>query len=180
MSTIRYSIYKSLAGNSYTRIDKQLFESQSKNNTSPSCTASALFSPIFVWWARGMVWGRLLFYRVDLFLKKEIVGVQTQRRIPYFPVDHRFIDRVGVVLVSNADITVYFFGIFFFIPSSFYCYSYVHSSIDSLRKLHGEFAFFNAHVGTHAALTWTDSFHHHRVRACEELAAQHMQIIKLD
>jgi hypothetical protein len=37
--------------------------------------------------------------------------VQTQRRIPYFPVDHRFIDRV--VLVSNADITVYFFGFFF-------------------------------------------------------------------
>jgi hypothetical protein len=22
-------------------------------------------------------------------------------------------------------------------------------------------------------LTWIDSFHHHRVRACEELAAQH-------
>jgi hypothetical protein len=62
-----------------------------------------------------MVWGRLLFYRVDLFFLNS-GGVQTQRRIPYFPVDHRFIDRV--VLVSNADITVYFFG-FFFVRYSF-------------------------------------------------------------
>jgi len=42
-----------LAGNSYTRIDKQLFESQSKNNHRLFPPAPALFSQIFVVGKRG-------------------------------------------------------------------------------------------------------------------------------
>ena len=60
--------------------------------------------------------------------------------------------RLTVVLVERRHHRLLF--AFFLLYSLLLLFLLVHGSIDSFGKLHGEFAFFNAPVGTHAALTW--------------------------
>jgi hypothetical protein len=95
----------------------------------------------FLWWPRGMVWGRLLFYRVDLFFLNS--GGANTEKDSIFPCGSS-VHRSCSARVERRHHRL-LFRLFFWcvIPSSFYSYSYVHSSIDSFRKLHGEFAFFS-------------------------------------
>jgi len=62
--------------------------------------------------------------------------------------------RLIVVLVERRHHRLLFAFSFFLLYSFLLLFLLVHSSIDSFGKLHGEFAFLNAPVGTHAALTW--------------------------
>lgn len=153
----RYSIAQSiliLTRNSYTTVDKELFELQSKNH-------HRLFRPLNTIWPtfRGAqeVWCQLVILSSWLFV---FGGSRTQRTIPHFLVVCGSSCR-SCSACRNADITVYFSPFFCFILPPFYSYSYVHrSSIDSFGKFHGEFSQFfflqRSWVGRtrHAALTW--------------------------